>query len=403
MSKTSIGLKNVVKHRIFNLLFVLGKKRNTIIMESFPDFSCNTYELFRKMKEKRVDEKYTITWLIHDKNSISQCISEGVDYIEMFPVGKVQKLKNYAKRYRARAIITSNAIIPKFTGPSDQLHFYLDHGSQLKDVRINGRRIDIGCDYMISQSTFFNKYHIQQYVISEDKILTTGLPRYDQLFKTYSSLERVFSDLARFKKVICWVPTFRKHFDKKRVDCDVSFKYGIPLLESENDLNELNQALVANNVLLVIKPHPAQDMSELVRMDTDNIRVIYSADLLKNNIQINEFLAQTDAMITDYSSIYYDYLMLNRPIAITLDDYEVYEKQKGFVFDNPNDYLKGYHLFSVQDLVSFISDVGNNQNRYYEECKKINSIISDYFDDKSSDRVLEAILQKLENQKEIYY
>lgn len=398
MERTSVGLKNRIKHAVINSLFFMDKRKNEILLESFPDFSCNTYELYKEMLRKGIDKEYSIVWLIHDKELLSVYKSDSFDVIEMNPVGFLKKFQTYRRKYNARVVITSNALIPKFTGPKDQLHIYLDHGSQLKDVRIDGKRIDIDCDYMITQSDFFIKYHMQQYAVDNRQILTTGLPRYDQLYGHYDTLNKVIPNIRDFEKVVCWVPTFRKHADLKRIDCDIDYKFGIPLVYDDNSINKLNKFLNDNNCLLIIKPHPAQDLSGLISLNSSNIKVIYSQDLLKQKIQIDEFLAQTDAMITDYSSIYYDYLLLNRPIAITMDDFSKYEKQKGFVFEHPDVYIKGEYLYTLEDLLRFINDVCMGIDKCREERAFACNLMNDYYDKCSAERVLSVILEKMNNQ-----
>ena len=100
------------------------------------------------------------------------------------------------------------------------------------------------------------------------------------------------------------------------------------ILYSPEDVLDLNGFLAEKRVLLVFKPHPAQDLSVMKDLNCSNIRFIYNDYMLGRGIQTNELLAQTDALITDYSGIYYDYLLTDKPIGVTLDDYEDYKQQK---------------------------------------------------------------------------
>ena len=52
-------------------------------------------------------------------------------------------------------------------------------------------------------------------------------------------------------------------------------------------------------------------------------------------------LGSSDALITDYSSVYFDYLLLDKPIGFTVDDMELYIKDRGFIFNNPEEYMPG--------------------------------------------------------------
>lgn len=61
-------------------------------------------------------------------------------------------------------------------------------------------------------------------------------------------------------------------------------------------------------------------------------------------------MGYSDALITDYSSVCVDYLIVDKPIAYTLDDYEVYKQTRGFVFEDPHEYMPGHHLYRFSDL-----------------------------------------------------
>ena len=98
-----------------------------------------------------------------------------------------------------------------------------------------------------------------------------------------------------------------------------------------------------------------------------NILQISNEDFEKNGIPMYEFIPLTDALITDYSSIAIDYLLVNKPIAFALDDYDIYKQARGFVFDNPKSYMPGHHLYNMNDLFGFIKDVTANKDVYSEE------------------------------------
>jgi CDP-glycerol glycerophosphotransferase (TagB/SpsB family) len=72
-----------------------------------------------------------------------------------------------------------------------------------------------------------------------------------------------------------------------------------------------------------------------------NIHLLDNMKLVENDIQINHLLGYADALISDYSSAAVDYLVLDRPIAFTLDDVEEYNNSRGFVFDNIREWLPG--------------------------------------------------------------
>jgi CDP-glycerol glycerophosphotransferase (TagB/SpsB family) len=97
----------------------------------------------------------------------------------------------------------------------------------------------------------------------------------------------------------------------------------------------------------------------------------------------------------DYSSIYYDYLLLDKQIGITLDDFEEYSKTNGFPFQNVLDVLKGEYMYSIEDLLRFITQVSNGEDCHREERKEINALVNQY----KSGGYSEFVLQYLEEKK----
>lgn len=380
-----------IKFMVLNMYCSFFPMQDEIILESFPDFSCNTYELYRYMIRRKINSNYKITWLISEEDE-RKSKNTNEDYIYIYPKTFLKKLRLYKQCNRARILITSNRHVSRRKTSRRQLNIYLDHGSQLKSLLTNtGKRKPLSCDYLICQSEFFVPYQIEQYTLSQKQVICTGLPRDDQLFRHYNSIANLIPDRQKYKKVIIWVPTFRQHKNKVRIDCKHRYPLGLPILNSSNDAFVLNEVLIKTQTLLLIKPHPAQNMDVIHSFGLSNISFIYNSDLDKYNIQTNELLAQTDAMITDYSSIYYDYLLLHQPIAITLDDFEDYNRDKGFVFKNPLDVLKGAYIYSFADMCEFIEDTANGMDRAKEEREKICDLVHTYQDANSTERVYNFI------------
>ena len=92
-------------------------------------------------------------------------------------------------------------------------------------------------------------------------------------------------------------------------------------------------------------------------------------------------------MITDYSGIYYDYLLTDKIIGFTTDDFEKYKEEKGFVFENPKEYMAGENIENIKDLYTFIDNVITNNDIYKKKRNKMKTLFNKYADDKSSERL----------------
>ena len=99
-------------------------------------------------------------------------------------------------------------------------------------------------------------------------------------------------------------------------------------------------------------------------------------------------ISQCDAMITDYSSVFYDFMLLDRPLAFTVDDYDVYKNGRGFAVDNPDYLTAGYKIHNKEELKEFIEDLIKNNDLYKEQRNEVNKLVNTYNDGKQCERVL---------------
>ena len=384
-------VRNFIIRKIFSSLPL----KRQIVFESHPDLSCNSFELFRYMLSIGLNKKYKMIWLVEDPSLYKHFKEENVSFYYLFPKTLPKKIGRFFLVAQSAAVIYCNRLIGKKYSVPKQLNIYLDHGSPLKSMLKDGKLVCLDCDYIVSQAKFFNKYLLQEYTVTEKQIVCAGVPRNDQLFKNMD-ISSIYSDIGVYSKKIIWVPTFRKIKNNFRTDCDSQQPFGVPLIKNDDDLIALDLMLKKLNILLVLKPHPAQDLSSIKSVKLKNVRFLTNEQMLEAGIQTNELLSQMDAMITDYSGIYYDYLLLNRPIAITLDDFLEYKNQKGFVIENPLDILKGEHLYKMNDLLSFINEVAEGKDIYLEERKRIKKITNEFDDGCSAKRVCDFIISKVQ-------
>ena len=149
-----------------------------------------------------------------------------------------------------------------------------------------------------------------------ERVLPLGTPRTDFFFDTDAMAAardrvlRAYPALAG-RRVVLYAPTFRGRGQGKRP-------------ATQLDAERLRAALPASHVL-VLKTHPNLDPTDVPTGGYDVI-VDPRADL-------NELLAVTDVLVTDYSSMIFEYALLRRPLILLVDDLEEYERDPGLYLD----------------------------------------------------------------------
>jgi len=132
-----------------------------------------------------------------------------------------------------------------------------------------------------------------------------------------------------------------------------------------------------------------------------NFVILYNEELEEKNVQLYQFIGSTDALITDYSSIYYDYLLTGNPIGLTVDDYELYKKDTGFVYENIFDYIIGEHILNVDDFIKFINNVADGKDILKEKRDEMTKLFHKYPDGNSTERVYNVLIDELNKRYEL--
>ncbi len=370
---------------IFECLFCQVGVKNIIMLESHNDFDMNAGSLYQCILNNGLNTEFKIFWLVkNDTNKFKHDLPFNVFVLPLYGVSIKRSYINCSAKY----LFYDDVPIKKTR--DEQVCTYLGHATRaMKNCRgLVGQPTYI--DYVISSSEENNALMAEVYECEPNKMRVTGMPVTDLLFGQWDELKKLKLDLLSEKKIVIWMPTFRKsRNDKFRNDEKHETATGLPLFESNEQYEQLNENLKSMGMHLLIKFHPSQDMKNITVKDTDNITLLTADRVHHAKIDTYKLLTQTDALISDYSSISFDYLLLDKPIAYVLNDFDDYKL--GFAVENPFDFMSGDYLYSVDDFLFFLESVTNEQDLHKEERNQLKDKIHFYQDGKSSERVLKLV------------
>ena len=400
--KDNMGTSEAVKEEVFDFIlkcFSLLPSKDRIIFESHPEMACNTYPVYKYLLEKGLNEKYEFVWLSENASQHKDAPSANTSFINYTKSAKSfsEKLKTMYYLSTAKALVYSNQLLGTYG--KDRISLWLQHGMPLKAS--NGTYcIKNKCTNALCMSEFFADNFSSDARVEKDKMIFMGFPRNDLLLTENDSLAKFSFD--KYDKVIFWLPTFRQRTagakSKKVGDFEMEVKgTGIPAIDTAEEMQKVNFFLKANNCLLILKPHPVQDLSAMKDINLSNFFIISDNDLKEKGVQLYELLGKCDAMITDYSSVYYDYLLTDKPMGLTIGDIDEYIAKRGFVYKKPLDILKGEYIYNTDGLVDFLTNVVNGNDIKKEERTQIKNMIHTIQDATSAQTVGEYIIDKLNN------
>ena len=364
--------------KFINLFTRRQPLKNVIIIESHDDFDCNGGAFYAYLIEHGFNKKYKIVWLL--KNRKPRNLPQNVTGYRIF---RPSFMKSYY-RCVAKVFTSDNVVTPKVR--NDQKEYYLTHGGiTFKNVK-GYLVVPEHVDYILSSSANYDPYVCDNYSIPypNNKMLHFGFPSNDCLFTDAPDEFRKISE-ARFNKIILWMPTFRKLANTDRNDSSSNQPLGIPLIEDLETYRKLNDYLKDHKLFMIIKIHPMQDLSILKIHDMSNIKVVTKNVVKTLNLDSYRLMKSSDALISDYSSSAYQYLLLNRPIAFVLSDLKDYKL--GFSVENYERFLPGEHIYSFEDFIGFLEHVTLDNDVYYNKRKELLDFLYEYQDGNASKRL----------------
>ncbi len=270
----------------------------------------------------------------------------------------------------------------------NQMVVNLWHGSPLKKI---GNYLDDQDQnfftILLAASDFFVPIMQKAFNCRPEQVVVCGHPRNDALFQPGDPLSQL-GLAGSWKRLILWLPTFRQSAFLGNQDASVSGT-GLPILQSREEMERINEVLAASDTLLIAKIHPAQDLEQIDTRGFSHIRILTNDQMQKAECNLYQLLASADGLITDYSSVYFDYLLLNRPIGFTVDDIEEYTQNRGFVVDDPRPLMPGRFIHTPEEFSLFVGDVIAGSDSYEAQRKKVGELANRYHDGMDCKRVLE--------------
>lgn len=231
-------------------------------------------------------------------------------------------------------------------------------------------------DTIVSADAVIENY-AEAFGISKERVHALGIPRTDLFFQK-EKIERIKREIyekhniLKDKNIILFAPTFRGSGRK-------SAYYP----ESYINLNAIYKSLEADDIF-VIKLHPFVKNKIVINKKYQD-KII---DLTKYG-DINDLLVVTDLLITDYSSVIFEYAFMEKPIILYVPDLEEYHHSRSFYYDY-DEYVYGTIAKNQEELMEEMKNasIDNEKLRLFKE-KFLNRC-----DGKSSKRFVEELILK---------
>lgn len=316
---------------LFAVLCAWLPKRNTAAVHTWPAFDDTALALVPELEKSGLDKIYYLA----DMDFAAGPAPAWGPKVEVLPKRSLRA---------AWVFLTSRYVFfthqcYTMTFPRKVVSVNLWHGMPIKKIGwmqpgARGPR----ARYELATSDFWTPI-IRACMKPWGEVLVNGLPRCDRFSAAGCARvkERLGGAAASCARLAVWLPTFRRTVigDDMRDGRDFNNMAQMPGF----DADRFDAWLAARNLVCVLKPHPLGPKPEL--RTSGNLRILDDAALAAQGLTLYSLLGGADLLLTDLSSVYVDFLALDRPVIHAFADRREYEGGRGFTFEWTEDYLAG--------------------------------------------------------------
>lgn len=307
------SIYRIVGSFFINVIKIFVKTDNKLIL--FVSYGGRYFNdspkcIYDRMKNDNRFSEYKLVWAFINPKEF-----KNVDSV------KIDSFAYYVLALKARAWIT-NVIVErglKFKG-KNTFYYHTTHttlpklmGNDIINKKVFGSNYKYFYDESCAQSDYERQLQTSMFGIEIEKINNFGYPKNDSLLETFDE-EKIKSELGikKHKKVVLYAPTYRENNPSSMVSLVNFDKW---------------KSVLGEEFVILFRAHPTVvNMTDLSKYKDFMIDVSTYQDN-------TELMKISDVLVSDYSGIFFEYAILDKPMFCFAYDYEEYEKSRGLYFD----------------------------------------------------------------------
>ncbi|MDT2603109.1 CDP-glycerol glycerophosphotransferase family protein [Enterococcus dongliensis] len=361
-------------------LFPLKKKR--IVFSSFGgrNYSGNPRIISEEIQKSKLS--YELVWLL--KNEVSDILPDGIKRISTDSL-----LASYYL-YTSKFWIDDSRKTISHKKRNSQVYFQTWHGTPLKKIEFDAKdklskhylkyaeNDSESITYLLSGNKYSSEIYPSAFRIEANKILNIGTPRNDQLVKEFKSLQKTIYDKETIN--ILFAPTFRNDpndngvFQLEKVDLTLIKEY----FQSKNQ-----------KINFLVKFHPNVNNQLSKEKTSLEYMAEHSIELVPDGILLENLFSSIDLLITDYSSIFFDYALLGKPLILFNYDEKKYAEERGFYIE-----LNDLPVPKAQNAEDLIKIISFQREELLNSSRELLDYLGNYENGNSTQIIIESIVKE---------
>jgi CDP-glycerol glycerophosphotransferase len=267
------------------------------------------------------------------------------------------------------------------------------HGVGHKKIRKLRGEAGIPADVTVATSAFTKTMFAECFDVPLQSVFISGYPRNDLMLRAKEEREtlkkKLQPDLSKYAHVLIWMPTFRRgrSGDVLRKGLEENNPFQV---EGFDDV-AFNALLAEKNALCIVKPH--YYASENNRYNNlSNIMVIGNPWMVQQGITLYHLLACTDILITDFSSVMMDYILMDQPVICFSTDLEGFKSTQGLYFDDIENWLPTQLIQDQETFFRYLRQLlSSGEDPHKEKRNTLKDLYFTFSDADSTKRLVEHV------------
>ncbi len=362
--------------RIIALINRCIPKRRQVLLSAFPDIEDQTIAVLRWLETERPDMDVIV--LTRDtplkvRPLLEQLLGKRTERVRVYSKHSLWGLWAY---WRSKYVLFTHGLYGFLPVSKGQSVVNLWHGMPLKRIwrGLDGSFIP-QCTWLLSTSAKFSTVQSLASGFPVDRIPVTGLPRNDLLFSSSTKTKLFKGEIgAGVNRVLFFLPTYRQSkvgfhtLDGRETDNALGM--------SVDEVAILDRTLATSDMRMLVKPHPMSVHAGRDMRLSDRIWIVSDQWLHERGVTLYEALAQVDALITDISSVYVDFLALRRPVFFFFPDLSEYRRTRTFLLEPIEEWLAGPLCTTVAELIAALEKFGMGNDEQEEKRRRFAEILN---------------------------
>jgi CDP-glycerol glycerophosphotransferase len=333
-----LGLLQVLLHRLPTLQHA--------VVAGNPDDEGNSVEVVRGLADR-----IKVYWLVHGEPDSLAWMIDGVQGIGTVTCLRRNSFRAFWAYITARYVFFTHGLYGSLSPPRGKIFVNLWHGDGPKR---RNEFTTVRSTFVVAGTQLWGAQRVKEFGVDERHVLITGNPRVDQFSRPADDDELRALGFRPDVPFVLWMPTFRRTQHKE-------FRLGP--VRNWSDADVLSQSTSTQATLAqAVRESESLGMTFAVKLhhlDADEVlcagmHSITTEGLRSAQIGLYQLLARARGLITDYSSVWTDFLILNRPIGFYCPDLRQFVAGRGLNVDDYPSLLPGPLLATPEDFRTFL-------------------------------------------------